>query len=139
METMLRPIIADSSGIISVLVDTDSNHSAAIDISQLLMQRNQRIVIPSEIFSETVNILGKKYGHTVAANILEDLALYTVFAIEPSTDISRREALDLFRVAASGVSYTDCLVMAVADQHGTKTVFGFDTIFQQRGYIPPKA
>jgi hypothetical protein len=33
------------------------------------------------------------------------------------------------------VSYTDCLVMAMAEQHGTIDIFGFDETFFKRGFL----
>jgi predicted nucleic acid-binding protein len=32
------------------------------------------------------------------------------------------------------VSFTDCVVMAVADTYGTKRIFGFDEAFTKNGY-----
>jgi hypothetical protein len=32
------------------------------------------------------------------------------------------------------VSFTDCIVMAVADDYGTPDIFGFDKQFQDAGY-----
>jgi predicted nucleic acid-binding protein len=32
------------------------------------------------------------------------------------------------------VSFTDCIVMANADEYGTKTIFGFDTDHAKNGY-----
>jgi predicted nucleic acid-binding protein len=36
------------------------------------------------------------------------------------------------------VSFTDCLVMAVADRFGTKVIFGFDEVFRKNGYRIPE-
>jgi predicted nucleic acid-binding protein len=35
---------------------------------------------------------------------------------------------------SAGDSFTDAFVMAMADQHGTNAVFGFDDVFSKRGY-----
>jgi predicted nucleic acid-binding protein len=138
METKNKLIIADSSGIISLAIATDSNHHAAFTLATHLSQEKNSVIIPSEVFAETVNILGKKYGHLTAIRLVETVLSSSVFRINPTADKVRIGALDLFGTVAAGVSYTDCLVMAVADQHGTKTVFGFDTIFRQKGYVLPK-
>jgi len=37
----------------------------------------------------------------------------------------------------ASVSYTDCLVMVMAEQHGTVEIFGFDEIFSRRGFFLP--
>jgi predicted nucleic acid-binding protein len=37
------------------------------------------------------------------------------------------------------VSFTDCIVMALADRLGTKTIFGVDEVFEKNGYRLPEA
>jgi predicted nucleic acid-binding protein len=39
-----------------------------------------------------------------------------------------------FKTAADAVSFTDCIVMAVADEYGTREIFGFDKQFADAGY-----
>jgi predicted nucleic acid-binding protein len=48
--------------------------------------------------------------------------------------VIRLDAVEQFRTAPAGVSFTDCLVMKVADEFGTKDVFGFDKQFEDAGY-----
>ena len=43
-------------------------------------------------------------------------------------------ALKKFAGIAEAVSFTDCIVMAVADDYGTSDIFGFDKQFQDAGY-----
>jgi predicted nucleic-acid-binding protein len=43
-------------------------------------------------------------------------------------------ALLKFEAVSEAVSFTDCLVMAVADEYGTKDIFGFDKHFEDAGY-----
>ncbi len=37
-------------------------------------------------------------------------------------------------VLPQSVSYTDCVVMAVADEYHTTQIFGFDEDFKKHGY-----
>jgi predicted nucleic acid-binding protein len=43
-------------------------------------------------------------------------------------------ALKKFAHIGEAVSFTDCIVMAVADEYGTPDIFGFDKQFQEAGY-----
>ena len=43
-------------------------------------------------------------------------------------------ALERLKDQAPGVSLTDCIVMAVADEYGTQDIFGFDMQFVDAGY-----
>ena len=43
-------------------------------------------------------------------------------------------ALEKFKDKPPAVSFTDCIVMVVADDYGTKDIFGFDKQFEEAGY-----
>jgi predicted nucleic acid-binding protein len=43
-------------------------------------------------------------------------------------------ALKKFKGQSEAVSFTDCIVMSVADYYGTKDIFGFDKQFEEAGY-----
>ncbi len=127
-------IIVDSSGLISLVVDTDSNHTKALDFAKKFDSTELKALLPAEVFAETVNILGKKFGHKYAAGTAQSVLESAAFIVVPTSDISRQDALELFRTVSAGVSYTDCLVMKVADEYKTKTIFGFDKQFENAGY-----
>ena len=137
METNSNITIADSSALISLSIITDTNHSAAKKILENVSSLDYTIIIPAEIFSETVNILGKKFGHKKSVESIELFLGSSLFIVIPTTDTTRRDALYSYMNHSSGVSYTDCLVMAVADFHNTTSVFGFDEIFKRNGYSLP--
>jgi predicted nucleic acid-binding protein len=96
-------------------------------------------VIPCDIFAETVNILGKKFGHADALAAVEILLAGAVFAVEETDADVRAGALTLFGSLPEGVSYTDCVVMAMATANNTEHVFGFDDVFSKNGYQLPEA
>jgi len=132
-------IIADSSALVSLGIKSDRNHAAAVKLVQEIAADNRVVVIPCEIFAETVNILGKKFGHAQAIKAVEILLEGGVFAIEDTTDADRREALVWYGSMAESVSYTDCIVMVVATASKTKEIFGFDDAFGKNGYVLPQA
>ncbi len=47
--------------------------------------------------------------------------------------------LGKFSTQPGSVSYTDSLVMAVADTNDTPLIFGFDEVFEKNGYGLPEA
>src|SRR3954470_16575568 len=95
-------IIADSSALISLTVTTDSNHATARAYIEKLAAGNT-IVVPTEIFAETVNMLGKKFGHARAIQAAQILADFPAFVIQPSPDLTRGMALDVFEVVGVDV------------------------------------
>ena len=127
-------IIADSSALFSLLIETDQNHSQAINVSKNSKMRTDTVIIPEDIFSEIVNILGKKFDHSkaiMAANFILDSK---IFLIENTSEIIRQNALLKFQKQPDSVSFTDCIVMAFADHFNTKDIFGFDQAFSRNNY-----
>ena len=101
--------------------------------------RESTILVPYEVFVETVNVLGKRLGHDKAAAVASYLTTTPLFLVIDSSAQARQHAMERFEVQPRAVSFTDCVVMANADEYGTKTIFGFDADHAKNGYeILPK-
>ena len=129
------PIIADSSALVSLASITDSNHQLAISLSNQLTKTNRQLVIPSDVFAETINTLGKKVSHNMAFGTASEILKSDSSIITEANPTIRQNALDKFQNQPESVSYTDCIVMAFADEYETKEIFGFDEVFRKNGYI----
>lgn len=131
---MPKTIIVDSSAIVSLALPADSNNAKALRISRDILHTKEPLIIPGDVFSEALNVLGRKTGHkgavVIGTNILKDRR----FTIEEVTVALRLRALEKFKEQAESTSFTDCLVMALADEFETKEIFGFDETFQKNGY-----
>jgi predicted nucleic acid-binding protein len=133
-KTAEPPIVADTSALVSLATDTDHNHVPAKVAAARLREVSRPIILPAAIFVETVNILGKRSGHETALKAADELLRpgSQFVLIETLPYLSR--ALERFKDQAPGVSLTDCMVMVVADEYGTKDIFGFDRQFVEAGY-----
>jgi predicted nucleic acid-binding protein len=132
-------VVADTSGLMSLLVDTDSNHHKALALSTAFDERSGAVVISSHIFTELMNVLGKKLGHQVAVSAGQQIIETDQYVIVEEFDEELEEALERFAQQPASVSFTDCIVMALADRLGTKLIFGFDEVFAKNGYRLPAA
>jgi hypothetical protein len=56
------------------------------------------------------------------------------FLVIPTELPQLHAALALFTQLKASVSFTDTIVMAVADEYHTKDIFGFDKQFEDAGY-----
>ena len=122
----------------SLLIDTDANHHKALAQSQVFDESPGAVVISSHVFTELMNVLGKKLGHQVAVSAGQQiLATPNYLIIESDEELA--EALERFAQQISSVSFTDCIVMALADRVGTKLIFGSDEVFRKNGYRLPAA
>ena len=123
-------IIADTSGLVSLFLPDDHNHEVALKAAEKLRSAHKDILIPAAVFVELLNILGRKVGHTAAlAAVLELTPPFLVLTTQ--TNVS--QALQKFEALPQSVSFTDCLVMAVADEYATSDIFGFDKQFADAG------
>ncbi len=131
---MKPPIIADSSGLISLISEDDTNHKLAINITEELSKRHTLIVVSSDVFSETLNVIGKKFSHTLAIKVGKEIAGSSTYTIIETDELLIDHALGLYKSQAESVSFTDCVVMVCADKFNTKDIFGFDKAFRTNGY-----
>lgn len=129
-------IVFDSSGLISLLVETDSNHTRAVEIAQSLTSQRIDKILPAEVLGETLNILGKKLGNTVAVTAGHAILAQNFFIPYTEPELAVRTLERLVREKPS-TSYTDCLVMTWADYYHTTAIFGFDATFTASGYRLP--
>lgn len=143
MTTTDSIIILDSSALISLFSADDSNNSIAIKISKKIKKIAQIIVVPDAVFVETLNTLGRM--RTIEPSIrrerqleLGNLLLNSKEYVIAETSMKiRRLALQKLKDQPNSTSFTDCIVMAIADVYQTKLIFGFDKIFQQNKYRLP--
>jgi predicted nucleic acid-binding protein len=131
-------VVADASGLMSLLVDTDANYHKALALSRSLEESQGAVILSSHVFTELMNVLGKKLGHSIAVAAGKRIISNPDYLIVESEE-ELEEALDRLAHQPSSVSFTDCLVMALADRYGTKLIFGFDEVFRKNGYRLPEA
>lgn len=132
---MNNSVIADSSGLISLLFPKDSNNFLAVRVSKSIVEVESRIILPGDIFTEIVNIIGKKQGHKKALQVGTAIMFSDLYTIMDTAKEIREAAFYKFKKQSESVSFTDCIVMAFADEYETKEIFGFDDAFRKNGYI----
>ena len=132
--TAEQPIIADTSGLVSLATDTDQNHKPAAKAAAKLRKASRPIILPLDVLVETVNVLGKKSGHETARKVAAELLHPESQFLLIETSPYLITALEKFKDQSPAVSLTDCIVMTVADDYGTKDIFGFDRQFEEAGY-----
>lgn len=132
--SMNKLVIIDSSAFISLGTVTDSNFQKATAISQSIEEENRTVVMPGEVFTEIVNVIGKKVGHDAAIKQVGEIISSETIVITETTTGVRKNAFAKFAKQPKSVSFTDCLVMAFADEFDTTEIFGFDEAFRKNGY-----
>ncbi len=131
---MNKPIIADSSGLVSLITETDHNHGIALNITAELKGAKGLVIVPGDVFSETLNVVSLKSGRGAALKTAQYIFESQTYLVFDTNDQIRKSALEVFEKQPQSVSFTDCVVMAFADQFQTKDIFGFDEVFKKNGY-----
>jgi predicted nucleic acid-binding protein len=125
-KTAEPPIIADTSALVSLATDTDHNHVPATEAAARLNEASRPIILPLDVLVETLNVLGKRSGHKTALKAAGELLRPESQFVLIETIPYLTKALERFEDEAEAVSFTDCMVMVVADEYGTRDIFGFD-------------
>ena len=131
---MSGPVVLDTSAIIALFSDKDAHHDAAARHARALRASGRVLLLPADIITEAVNLAGKKLGHDQAAALADQLVGSPLYTRIETNDELRIAAVKHFKRQTASVSLTDCVVMAVADAHQTRDIFGFDTDFTKNGY-----
>jgi predicted nucleic acid-binding protein len=142
MATNEQITIVDSSALISLMNVADKLHIRAIAINDILLGDGWSVLVPSEVFAETLNAVGKKLGRRDATLVGRTLLArhmagdFGFIHAEPGTYV---KTLALHASGSGGPSFVDCLVMALAASYDTDCIFGFDATFRKNGYRLPGA
>jgi predicted nucleic acid-binding protein len=86
-------LIADSSGLISLTSERDRNHPHALRAAQQLEATQATILVPYDVYAETVNMVGKKQGHAKAHEVGRFLSETAPFLVIDSSPAARERAL----------------------------------------------
>jgi hypothetical protein len=86
-------LIADSSGLISLTSHADRNYSRALRAARELEETQATILVPYDVFAETINMVGKKQGHAKAYEVGRLLSKTAPFLVIDSSPAARDLAL----------------------------------------------
>ncbi len=138
---MTKPVILDSSALIAQINLGDSLHEKAEEITNLITKTDRQVILPHEVFAETINIFGKKVGRKEAVMLGRELLARhkSGMLIIATSDADILNATLDFLGTAKGKkpSFIDCLVMVYANVYKTKEIFDFDEAFEKNGYTLP--
>ena len=123
----MRHLFVDTGAWYALVDRKDPDHGSA----RRFFERNKvPLVTTNFIFDETVTLLRKRLGWTVAHDFgrrLKDSGFVGLYSV---TDGDEDLAWDIFRKYKDhDFSYTDCTSFAVMERLGIKTAFTFDGHF----------
>jgi predicted nucleic acid-binding protein len=140
-------VILDSSALIAQINVKDLWHKQADETAEFIARTERKVLLPAEVFAETLNRIGNNIGRqeaAVAGSALLDRDATGDLLLIHSHPALLAAALDLLKTGQAAKdkrpSFVDCLVMAFANAYNTREIFGFDAVFEKNGYhLPGKA
>ena len=127
-------IVVDSSALVALINKTDSTHKKAIELLQNISKEKHTGLLHNDVYIETLNAIGKKLDKSLAVVVAKKISKFKWLNFIESTSEIRENGLQKFRKKPKSVSFTDCVVMATADEYKTDLIFGFDKHFKTAGY-----
>jgi uncharacterized protein len=124
----MKRLFVDTSAWYALVDKNDPDHPAAFSFF-----RNNKIPLLTTnfIFDETVTLLRRRLGWTIAADFgrrLKESGFTTLLAVRPEDE---EKAWELFlRYRDQDFSYTDCTSFAVMGAFRIKVAFSFDSHFR---------
>ena len=127
-------IFADTSALASLYIETDSNHSRALELAQFIDENKLQIITSNIVIYETVSVLSQRVNKSRANYFLREFESSGIFPIW--VDMETEDlAFQIFKkLESKNVSMFDCLHFATMRAKGIDTVFGFDKHFKKAGF-----
>jgi predicted nucleic acid-binding protein len=119
--------IADTSFLYALLSESDAFHRRALES----VKSADAIIVPSEIFAETVSLIQSRVGFPLARAAGDWIRTQERMAVRPASPPLIDQAWSAFRRAKGQLSYPDALVLAWCGQRGANPL-AFDRAILQR-------
>jgi predicted nucleic acid-binding protein len=124
----------DSSAIIAVLYEMDSNHRVASEIWLHLVKDNDELVCTNYVLLETFSLLQCRYGID-KAHALEKTVMPLLRVEWLGEDVHRLATTSVFANNQRDLSLVDCSSFETMRRLDIRTAFAFDEHFREQGFI----
>lgn len=126
-------IFVDSSFLVSLYLDTDSNYSRAKTYWPNIKEEK---VITEDVLKEILTVISQRKGRSAVITAYQEIA--SDYTILPVTPIRFQAGLALFLnpKLQKDVSLIDCITAAVCKEMGIKRILTFDPHFRLLGLTP---
>lgn len=128
----MRAVIVDTGAIYALVMRNDRNHGAARRFLQHVLEGPASLVLHEWVFVEAMTLLKVRGGAEVAIRVGEEIKRNPLYRWQPSTPQLEQLAWGVFeRYSDKDWSYTDCALVALAQQTKTEEVWTYDRLLGQ--------
>lgn len=132
---MRTPVMVDTSAIVGLFLEGDEWHEPAKQVMAALQKTMRPLFATTDIFDETVTLLRRWGGYSVAVRTGDALQSSKVVHLVEVDGRAREEAWLRFREHKTpDLSFTDCTSAAMMERLGIEEIFAFDSDFRRFGF-----
>jgi predicted nucleic acid-binding protein len=126
-------VFVDTSALLSILDQSEQNHSRASSAWQRLIQADEILVTSSYVLIETVSLVQARRGLAIVRRFEEEVlpALQLQWL---DADDHRRAMSALLAAGRRQLSLVDCASFDTMRRLGIRTAFTFDPHFAEQGF-----
>jgi predicted nucleic acid-binding protein len=126
-------VFVDTSALLALLADNDTNHAAARQALHTLETSRSTLVSTNYIIVETVALTQRRLGMAAVRTFIDKIV--PLLQIEWIDTALHNRAIHTLLVAnRRRLSLADCASLEVMHQLGISTAFVFDAHFQEQGF-----
>lgn len=124
----------DTSAFLAMLDPSDHRYSRAVQTWQMLVDREDRLLISSYVLIETISVLHRRFGMHVVGRFLADIMPVLEIAWMDVNFHTIAVSALLSHPGKGGPSLVDCMSFEVIRQQRIQDVFAYDKHFEGRGF-----
>lgn len=127
--------ICDADFLISQILESDLNHSRALQVAQKLVSGGAKVLFPISALVEAATAIQRRYNNLrLAHELLQQYQDPNLLVVA----ISQEDFIDSINYfdpkASKHHTPFDCLILALAKQHKADVILSFDEFYKSKGY-----
>lgn len=127
--------ICDADFLIAQLMESDANHSNALQISKQLVAEEAKILFPISALDEAVTAIQRRYNNPPLANeLLQQYKDPNLLVLAVTQDDFIESTTYFDPNASKHHTPFDCLILALAKNHKVDVILSFDEFYDNKGF-----
>src|SRR5260221_9835675 len=127
--------VCDADFLIAQIMENDVNHHQALQISQMLVAEEAKVLFPVSALSEAATAIQRRYNNPQLANeLLQQYKDPDILVLNVTQDDFIDSTNYFDPNASKHHTPFDCLILALAKAQKVDTILSFDEFYKNRGF-----
>ncbi len=131
--------ICDADFLIAQLMESDANHSNALQIAKQLVAEEAKVLFPVSALDEAATAIQRRYNNPpLASELLQQYKDPNLLVLAISQDDFIESTNYFDPTASKHHTPFDCLILALAKNHKVDAILSFDKFYENKGFLVAK-